>query len=231
MIRAALCGGEGERKQLRAMLERHRLSVEVTEYEAVDVLLWDMETENVRYDLYLLPSGKETAGRLLAMDADALLIFLTEEAAGGEGHTVGCLGKPVEEKALDALLEKTAERLRQYKRQVVVITQRGRTQVLRFNDIEYISSVNHTVRFHLHGGEERICYSQLDKVSDQLSRELFVRCHQSHIVNLSYVTGHTAKAFRMTSTVVPISRSYALQARKALEEYLYLTPSSPPEET
>lgn len=232
MIRAALCDDSlGERERIRSMLDRFRLTVELTEYDAMEALFWDMETDGARYDLYLLPSGGENVGRLRAMDGEAPIILLSESEGEPDRCALGCLEKPVEEKDLHPLLEMAAERLRQYKRQVMVITQRGHTHVLRFEDIEYISSANHTLRFHLHSGEERSCYGQLDKVSAQLNPELFVRCHQSHIVNLAYVTSHTAKAFRMTGTVIPISRNYALQARRALEEYLFHISPGPCEET
>lgn len=232
MIRAALCDGDKrERERLRSMLGRFQLTVEVTEYDAIDALLWDMETDGARYDLYILPFGADNADRLRTMDGEALMILLAEEKGETDGRTLGSLEKPVEEKALRPLLEKAAERLRQYKRRVMVITQRGRTHVLRFEDIEYISSANHTLRFHLRSGEEYSCYGQLDKVSTQLNPELFVRCHQSHVVNLAYVTSHTAKAFRISGTVIPISRSYAPQARRALEEYLFHISPDPSEET
>ena len=235
MIRAALCDGDrGERERLRSMLERFQLTVKVTEYDAIEALLWDMETDGARYDLYLLPLGAENVGRLRAVDGEAPLILLAGDGTGGgesDVRTVGWLRKPVEEKALGALLEKAAERLRQYRRRAVVVAQRGRTYVLRFEEVEYISSANHTLRFHLCGGEERICYGQLDKISTQLDPELFLRCHQSHIINLAYVTGYTAKAFQLTSAVIPISRSYALQARKAVEEYLFCTSTDPGGET
>lgn len=230
MIRAALCDGDKrERERLRSMLGRFQLTVEVTEYDAIEALLWDMETDEARYDLYILPFGAESMDRLRAMDGEAPLILIAGNADSGDSdaRTVGRLERPVEEKALHALLEKAAERLRQYRRRVVVIAQRGHTHVLRFEDIEYISSANHTLRFHLRGGEERICYGQMDKISTQLDPELFLRCHQSHIINLAYVTGYTAKTFHMASAVIPISRSYALQARRAVEEYLYCALTDP----
>lgn len=230
MIRAALCDADrGERERLRALLGRFQLAIEATEYDAMEALLWDMETDGARYDLYILPSGAESVDRLRGLDGEAPLLLLAEEARGGEGdaRAVGCLERPIEEKALYALLEKAAERLRQSRRRAVVIALRGRTHVLRFEDIEYISSANHTLRFRLRGGEEQTCYGQLDKISAQLDPELFLRCHQSHIINLAYVTGYTAKAFHMTSAVIPISRSYAPQARKAVEEYLFYTSTDP----
>lgn len=232
MIRAALCEKSREtREELRSKLERFPLTVKLTEYDALEALFWDMETDAARFDLYLLPSGGACVDRLRALDGEAPVILLSEGKEAPDAGALGCLEKPVREKALLALLEKAAERLRQYKRRVMVITQRGRTQVLRFEDIEYISSANHTLRFHLHGGEERSCYGQLDKVAGQLNPELFVRCHQSHIVNLDYVRGHTAKVFQMTDGVIPISRSYAPQARRALEEYLFHISSGLSEET
>ena len=235
MIRVALCERDREeRERICSMLDRYQLSTEVAEYDASETLLWDMETDGARYDLYFLPSGGgEVSERIRGIDGDALFIFLSggiarrrEEA---DGCTLGSVEKPVEEKALRTLLEKAAERLRRYKRRVMVITQRSRTRVLRFDDIEYVSSANHILRFYLRGGEEQTCYGRLDQAVPQLDPETFVRCHQSHIVNLKCVAGHSPKAFHMTSgAVIPISRSYAVPVRKAVEEYLFRCKSFDP---
>lgn len=209
------------------MLKGYQLSVSVTEYDAAEALLWDMETDGVRYDLYFLPADdEEPTERLRATDGEALLVFLTEGgAARMKGYDAGVMGhleRTVGEGELYALLEKVMDRLRRNKRRVLVITQRNRTQVLRFEDIEYISSANHILRFYLRDGREQTCYGRLDQMVGQLDPELFARCHQSHVVNLSQVSEHTPKAFRMSGgAVIPISRSHALQARRALEEYLF----------
>lgn len=228
MIRVALCERDREeRERICSMLNRYRLSTEITEYDASEALFWDMETDGARYDLCFLPSGgAEISGRLRSIDGDTLLIFLSEGSArrGEEtdGCTLGSVEKPVEEKALCSLLEKAAERLRRYKRRVMVITQRSHTRVLRFDDIEYVSSANHILRFYLRNGEEQTCYGRLDQAASQLDPEAFVRCHQSHVVNLTCVAGYSSKAFHMTSgAVIPISRSYTVPVRKAMEEYLF----------
>lgn len=228
MIRVALCERDREeRERICSMLDRYQLSTEITEYDTSEVLLWDMETDGARYDLYFLPSSSaEISERLRGIDGDALLVFLsecgTQRREEPDSCTLGSAEKPVEEKTLCSLLERAAERLRRYKRRVIVITQRSHTRVLRFDDIEYVSSANHILRFYLRGGEEQTCYGRLDQAASQLDPETFVRCHQSHVVNLKCVTGHSSKAFHMTSgAVIPISRSYAIPVRKAMEEYLF----------
>lgn len=229
MIRAAICDGDrGERKEIRSVLEGSQLSLKVAEYDTVEALLWDMETDGPKYDLYIISADDGEGGeRLRTADGDAALILLSEAGDAGrekqDARVVGWLERPVGERALLSLLEKAAKRFRWHKRRVIVITQRGRTRVLRFEDIEYISSANHILRFYLRGGEEQTCYGRLDQTVAQLDGETFVRCHQSHVVNLNWVAGHTAKAFQMSGgAVIPISRSYAAQARRALEEYLFL---------
>lgn len=223
MIRAAICdSGKKERGALRAMLEKYQPPLDVVEYDSADALLWDAEAGEARYDLYFLDAGFASAAkRLQELDEDASIIFLSAEELPAGIQAVGSLARPVGEPALGKMLERAAERLRRKKRQSVAIASRGVTHVLRFKDIEYISSTNHILRFHLRSGEERTCYGQLDKVVSQLDPELFVRCHQSHIVNLSCVTAHTTRAFHVPGGVIPISRSYAVQAKRALDQYLF----------
>ena len=227
MIRAAACGGSREeRERLGAMLDA--LCLKLADYESAEALLWDVESGKRRYELYILDISSvalEEARRLRMLDDEGVFILLTdsgtvyEEAFGL--YALSCLRKPVEEEKLLGVVRRAVRDLRSLDCRVLAVSWRGSTYLLRHQDIEYISSANHALRLHLQNGEERICYARLDKIAEQLPEDRFVRCHQSHMVNLCHVTGHTPRAFHMSGgAVIPISRGCAASARRAFEEYL-----------
>lgn len=232
MIRAAICDdNKFDLAHLRSLLENCGIPLEIAEYADAENLLWDIETEKAAFDIYLLDiylsgaSGMEAARRLRAMDEHSVLIFVTasrdfyQEAF--DVYALYYLVKPATQETLNALMERVAARMEHQRQAVLPISYRGRTCILRHDEIEYISSSNHTLCFHLHGGEERICYGKLDEVVAQLSSGSFTRCHQSYIVNLQYVRERVADGFRMGNAVIPISRSYSEEAQAALNQYLF----------
>lgn len=231
MMRVAICDTDApERARLHAMLNRCPASLEISEYADAEALMWDVETGKAHFDLYLLDiclpdlDGLEAARRIRGMDSEAALVFFSSsEEFYREAFEVYALNyflKPVEQETLDVMVAYASKRLQERQERTLTINYRGHTHVLRYENIEYISSSNHTLLFRLHNGEERRCYDKLDKVDAQLDHDVFVRCHQSHIINLRYVRDRIPNGFRMTNTVIPISRTYTVTAQKALNRYL-----------
>lgn len=232
MIRVAICDdNEFDRTHLRTALENCGIPLEITEYASGENLLWDVETEKADFHIYLLDiyltgvSGLDAARRIRAVDEQAVLVFVTtsrdfyQEAF--DVYALYYLIKPVEQTALNTLMEKATSGMERQREMVLPLTYRGRTSILRYDEIEYISSSNHTLSFHLHGGGERTCYGKLDEIITQLKSGSFIRCHQSYIANLRYVLERTAKGFHMERTVIPISRAYAEEAQEAFNQYLF----------
>lgn len=231
MIHAAICEDDAqERASLCALLNRCCPSLELSEYGSAETLLWDVESGKARFELYILDiyfpglSGLEAARRLRAIDEDALLVFVSYSEEfyrdAFEVYALNYLIKPVSEEALSAVIENAVRTLRRRKERTIAITSRGKVHLLRHDNIEYISSSNHTLLFHLHSGEERVCYDRLDRIAERLNNEDFLRCHQSHIVNLRHVLDLIPGGFRMAGTVIPISRAYSRAAREAFHRYL-----------
>lgn len=232
MIRAAICeDNEIDLSHLRSLLENCGIPLEIAEYANGETLLWDVETGSACFDIYLLDiyltgiSGIETARRIHMADENAVLIFTTVSAEfcleAFSLFAFNYLVKPVEQAALNTVMEKAAAGLRRRQETVLPITYRGCTSVLRYEEIEYISSSKHTLYFHLHNGEEKMCYGKLDELAEQIKSKTFLRCHQSYIVNLRYVLERTPEGIRMTDTVIPVSRTYAENTEKAINQRLF----------
>lgn len=232
MIQAAVCDDNpSDLSHIRALLQNCGIPLSITEYANAENLLWDIETNKARFDIYLLDiylkeiSGMDAARRIRALDENAVLIFTTSSRDfyqdAFQVYAFNYLVKPVEQSTLNTVMKKAAGAAQKLQEKVLPITYRGQTFLLRHEQIEYISSSNRILCFHLRDGIKRQCYGKLDEIAAQLKNEIFVRCHQSYIVNLHYVLERTTEGFRMESTIIPISRSYAARVQEATNQYLF----------
>lgn len=232
MIRVAICDDNvSDLARLRTMLEGCGLSLTITDYACGENLLWDVETEKARFDIYLLDiylegiSGVEAARRIRAKDGCAALIFVSSSDSyyrdAFDLFATNYLIKPLKQTALNTVMMKAAEGIRRQRDLILPITYRGCTYVLKQKDIEYISSSNRMLSFYMVSGEEHVCYGKMDQITAQLKSGDFVRCHQSYIINLRYVLERTSNGLLIGNTVIPISRSYAEEAEAAVNRYLF----------
>jgi len=231
MIRIAVCEDkEEDMAHIRSVLCQTRIPCDFTEYTSTEPLLFDIETNQKQFDIFLLDiylpgrNGVEAARCIRAANQDAVLIFLsTSEEFYREAfdlYAFHYLIKPVSPDSLTEVLQKAADMI-SAPEETLQITFRGQNTILRHADIMYISSSNHALRFHMRDGQEYTSYGRLDELEGQLASELFVRCHKSFIANLLYVNRLTREGFYMDDTLIPISRSYAAGAKKSYHRRLF----------
>lgn len=231
MIQIAICEDDDkELAYIRSMLCQIKLSCHLTEYTSAEPMLLDVETGQKQYDIFLLDiylpgqNGVEAARRIRAIDEQAVLIFLTTSEdfyrEAFDLYAFHYLIKPVSLTDLTQVLLK-AQDLCATPEETLHITFRGQNTILRHTDISYIDSSNHALRFHTHDGQEYTSYGRLDEIQTQLSSELFVRCHKSFIVNLLHVDRMTREGFHIGDTTVPISRTYAADAKEIYRRRLF----------
>lgn len=149
-----------------------------------------------RYNIFLIDiylpgqNGVEAARRIREMDEKAVLIFLTVSEdfyrEAFDLYAFQYLIKPIRFDELAEVLTKAAERI-SAPEEILNVTFRGQSVVLRHADILYIDSSNHVLRFHMRDGQEYTSYGRLDEMQTKLASKLFVRCHKSFIVNLIHV--------------------------------------------
>ncbi len=231
MIRIAICEDKDEdMAHIRSMLCQTKILCDFTEYTSAESLLFDIETNQKQFDIFFLDiylpgqNGVEAARCIRAVNQNAILIFLsTSEDFYREAfdlYAFHYLLKPISLADLTEVLQKAAERITTPE-EMLEITFRGQNIILRYADIMYISSSNHSLCFHMQGGQEYTSYGRLDELDAQLVSELFVRCHKSFIANLLYVNRLTREGFYIDETLIPISRSYAAGAKKSYHKRLF----------
>jgi len=231
MIHIAVCEDKNEdMAHLRNMLCQVKILCDFTEYTSAESLLFDIETNQKQFDIFFLDiylpgqNGVEAARCIRAVNPDAILIFLsTSEDFYREAfdlYAFHYLIKPVSLTELTEVLQKAAERIAAPE-EVLQITFRGQNIILHHTDIMYISSSNHALHFSMQNGQEYTSYGKLDGLESQLASELFVRCHKSYIANLLYVNRLTREGFYIDGTLIPISRTYAADAKKKYHNRLF----------
>ncbi|MFG6355630.1 MAG: LytTR family DNA-binding domain-containing protein [Acetatifactor sp.] len=231
MIHIAIC--EDDTKylaHLRDILCRTKILCDITEYTCAEPLLLDLETGRKRFDLFLLDiylpgqSGVEAARHIRALDEKAIMIFLSSSEdfyrEAFDLYAFHYLIKPVDPDELTKVLQKAADQICAPE-ETLHIMFRGQNTVLRHTDITYINSFNHALYFHMRDGQEYISYGRLDEIEARLASEVFVRCHKSFIVNLLHVDRLTPEGFHIGHTQIPISRSYASDARESYRKGLF----------
>ena len=83
-------------------------------------------------------------------------------------------------------------------------------EVVKLAEIIRCESDNNYTRFFLADGKEYLISKPLKEYEALLPQEMFLRIHQSHLINLSYVTrfikGKAAQVEMRNGTVLPVSR-------------------------
>ncbi len=231
MIRIAVCeDNDEELVHMRNMLCQIKILCDITEYTSAEALLSDMETNLKQFDIFLLDiylsgqNGVEAARWIRAENQNAIIIFLSASEEfyreAFDLYAFHYLIKPVSLADLTEVLKKAAAKI-SAPEETLQITFRRHNTILRHADIMYISSFNHTLSFHMQNGKEYTCYGRLDELDIKLASEVFVRCHKSFIVNLLYVNSLTQEGFYIGETLIPISRSYAVSAKKSYHKRLF----------
>lgn len=235
MIGIAVCEDDNnDLALLREALNEMKLlcAFNVSEYSSAEELIWDIETEHKHFDIFFLDiylngiNGVEAARRIRAEYENALLIFVSaSEEFYREAFDVYAfhyLIKPVNKKSFAEIFKKAVNAVDRNKNEFLKITYRGKSNTLKYSDITYISSMNHSLKYHMSDGKEYTSYGKLDELASQIKSDLFVRCHKSFIVNLTHISEMTAEGFKTEDNLfIPISRTYSASSKESYRKHLF----------
>ena len=198
MIRIALVEDEAEvRAQLQGYVQRHTrqygTEFAVTEFAdgmellddyrpVYDILFLDVEMKHL--------DGMTTAERIRQMDADVILIFITNMAQYAiRGYSVGALDyvlKPVPYFAFSQQLLKAVARLEKRAKRYLTVPVEGGLRRLDTASIYYLESEGHRVHFYTDEGDFS-APGALKTFEEKLADCPFARCNSGYLVNLAQV--------------------------------------------
>ena len=186
-------------------------------YLSAKELLAELKNGEVHYDLYLLDiymndsmDGIELAKELRGMDKEAFDLY-----------AVQYLLKPVQEDALSQLLERVAGKLSHDREQSLKFKMRGQSSSIPYGKIRYISSREHTISIFCTDGTVQECRGKLNEFEQRICGDIFIRCHQSFLVNIYQVDNLSGSDLIISGQRVPISRKYYTQVKRRYQEILF----------
>ena len=152
-------------------------------YRAVyDIVFLDVEMKHL--------DGMTTAERIRQMDADVILVFITNMAQYAiRGYSVGALDyvlKPVPYFAFSQQLLKAVARLEKRTKRYLTVPVEGGLRRLDTASIYYLESEGHRVHFYAEDGDFSAPGS-LKTFEEKLADCPFARCNSGYLVNLAQV--------------------------------------------
>lgn len=154
------------------------------------------------------------------------IIYMTEDVKKYSQHIflkpvnlLGYLTKPVDLVILKKLLEIAKEKQKQNDEKRVTIMCRNHKQIFYLDEILYLESRAHRTMIHTYEGEE-VCR---DKISDLEQRmgDTFVRCHQSFLVNMTYIRRIENESFKLENgEEISISKRRYVETKNRYFAYL-----------
>ncbi|MBE6036285.1 MAG: response regulator transcription factor [Clostridiales bacterium] len=220
MFRIAVCDDEkifADEVALccRTILEKKQAAGEVAVFSCGRDLV-DAYVKGETFDLLLLDilmdgmDGIELATAIRELDKKVPIVFVTSTAQyalkGYEVQAYRYLLKPVKQIELEPIL---AERLREKgKKRWLSLKDGAAVRRIPFEEIIYVETAGRKAIIHT-DGENFTFAGRLAELENELPADRFLRCHQSYILNFSYVFEiHRYEAVLTDHTVIPISRTY-----------------------
>ena len=187
------------------------------DYRAVyDIIFLDVEMKHL--------DGMATAERIRQMDAEVILIFITNMAQYAiRGYEVDALDyvlKPVNYYQFCTKLSRAIQRVQRRRGgQVVLQLAGGGIQLLDTADIYYLETHSRMLYYHTAKGEFAVRAS-LQSAEKQLAEYHFVRCNQCYLVNLAYVKGIESDFALVKDDRLEISRRQRTTFLTAVASYM-----------
>ena len=212
MIRVAIVEDDAEvqgvlQEYVRRYTRQYGTEFEVTVFaDGVDIL----EDYRAVYDIIFLDvemkhlDGMTTAERIRQMDADVILIFITNMAQYAiRGYSVG---------ALDYVLKKRAKRY-------LTVPVEGGLRRLDTASIYYLESEGHRVHFYTDEGDFS-APGALKAFEEKLADCPFARCNSGYLVNLAQVRELRQSTVQVGPCELQVSRPKRKAFLAALTDYI-----------
>jgi DNA-binding LytR/AlgR family response regulator len=234
MITIAVCDDSPVQLELatdmiaEAMNQRN-IEYTLTCHSTPDTLFHDLNSSGNAVDIVFLDiklqtqSGIEVAKTINALYPRIKIIFMTAHILYAldifDAAPTYFLLKPLSREKLDAALDSAIHSVNNEKDKIVSINSKGQLYTLRVHLIDYAMSSGRIVTFFEDGRSIEL-YTKMDDVVPKLG-DLFLRCHQSYLVNMDRILRFDKLSLVLFSGVtIPVSKNRHTQAKAAYLKYL-----------
>lgn len=230
-MRIAVCDDHLEDAlSLKTFLDGQEVSI----YSDAESLLADVEGRNRQYDLYLLDifmeesmNGIELAERLRRVWEEAMICFVSTSddfyREAYDLYAMQYLIKPVEKESIDKLLQKVQKNLvrQKDKKKFLTYSWWGKKGRILYGKIRYICTRGHALSICCTDGSIQESTGKLNELERQICGDIFLRCHQSFIVNICQVEGMNSSGLTIGGEWIPVSRRYHAEVKKRYQRMLF----------
>lgn len=231
-IRIAICDDEREDiGRLSAALLTYDPSFEIFTYQTGNILVDEFLCACPSADLLFLDicmpglDGIETARKIHNRYPELKIVFLSSSKdyypQAYEVFAFNYMLKPFDRERLYAVLDHAIAEMGKEQIRKISIRYKSDVHLVNIRDIELIESRDKLLFFHLADGKTLQCYGKLDEVIKELPEQLFIRCHQSFLVNIRHITEMGENYFRTGPAVIAISKKYLKPAKDQYYAYLF----------
>ncbi len=231
-IKIAICDDIAEDiEQLSAALCAYDSSFEIITYTSGETLISEFLDSNPTVDILFLDifmpgiDGLATAQKIRAQRKDIKIIFISSSKEyypqAYEVFAFNYILKPLDRERLYCVLDCAINEIGRECRHKIRFSYKSTVYSVDCRDILYIESRDKLILFHLAGKNTLQCYGKLDEFIQELQEQSFIRCHQSFIVNTSYITEMGENNFRVGQIMIGISKKYLKSAKDRYYAYLF----------
>ena len=134
-------------------------------------------------------------------------------------NLLGYLRKPIDSEILKQFLKIAKAKLKQDEEKRVTIKCQNHKHIFYLDEIRYLESNAHRTIIHTLESEY-VCYEKISELEKKMG-DLFVRCHQSFLVNMKYIRRIGNEEFQLEDgTSINISKRRYLETKKKYLRYL-----------
>ena len=231
-IKIAICDDMAEdTERLSGALYTYDPSFEIVTYTNGETLIDDFRDSGLSADILFLDiympeiDGIKTAQSLRGERKDLKIIFISSSKEhypqAYEVFAFNYILKPLDRERLYNVLDRAIDEISRERSHKIHFSYKSVADSVDCRDILYLESRDKLMLFHLADGSTSQCYGKLDGIAEELPLQSFIRCHQSFIVNTSYISEMGENHFRVGQVVIGISKKYLKSAKDQYYAYLF----------
>jgi DNA-binding LytR/AlgR family response regulator len=231
-IKIAICDDTAEDIELlSSALYTYDHSFEIITYINGETLIDEFLDSSLSADILFLDiympgiDGIKTAQRIRGERKDIKIIFISSSKEhypqAYEVFAFNYMLKPFDRERLYCVLDRAIDEIRREHSHKIRFSYKSTVYSVDCRDILYIESRDKLILFHLADGSTLQCYGKLDGIAKELPEQSFIRCHQSFIVNTSYIKEMGENHFRVGQVLIGISKKQLKSSKDQYYTYLF----------
>lgn len=231
-VKITICDDtEGDIALLASVLSEYNPLFEITSFTSGKMLVDEFLYKNFTTDILFLDiympgiDGIKTAQEIRTKKKELKIIFISSSKdhypEAYEVFAFNYILKPFSKERLYAVLDRALDEISKDSGYKICIQHKGAVHNVDCGDILYIESQDRLLLFHLAGGSILQCYGKIAEIQKELPEQIFLRCHQSFIINLEQVTEMKENYVYVGQVMISISRKYAKNVKEQYYAYLF----------